>query len=526
MHMNIFSVIKVFIVKKPYVAIFIVLAMAGAGWYIYVKNEGVAADYDITIAARGDVIQKVSVTGKVKAKSTVDLAFERGGRVANTSVSIGDMVAKGQTLARLDNADVYANLLRAKAIRDVEAAKLADIENGTRPEELAIAQTQADSSQIALLNAEQDVRNKIIDAFTKADDAIHNRTNQFFSNPDTSNPQFNFNGVDSQLKVDLETDRARLNGLLSAWGATLLLLASTDIDDALNVADEHLRDETRVFVENVARAINSLVSSSGLSQTTIDLYKTDTATARTNVNAAIINLTAAKSGLSTARANLRIAEQELALKQAGATKETLDAEKAALRSADADVANYQAQLGKTIIAAPFTGVITRTDIHPGEIVSPNAPLISLMSIARYEIESYVAEADIAKIKIGNTVAFTLDAYGEDRHFDGEVISIDPAETVREGVSTYRIILQFIDSTGDVRSGMTANADIFAANRTNVIFVPARAIIDADGQKFLQILFPDGTVEKRQVVVGLRGSAGTAEITEGLSEGETVIVFTR
>ena len=94
----------------------------------------------------------------------------------------------------------------------------------------------------------------------------------------------------------------------------------------------------------------------------------------------------------------------------------------------------------------------------------------------------------------------------------------------EGVSTYKVTLHFLDGDDRVRSGMTANIDIYTGMREGVIAVPQRSVITRNGQKIIRVLKSDMTVEERFVEVGLRGSGGYLEIVSGLNEGERVIVF--
>ena len=129
------------------------------------------------------------------------------------------------------------------------------------------------------------------------------------------------------------------------------------------------------------------------------------------------------------------------------------------------------------------------------------------------------EADIAKIKIGNTAEVTLDAY-PDVFFKATVTKIDPAETVIEGVATYKTTLQFSQNDSRIRSGMTANTDIEGEKREDVLVIPARAIKQKEGKKIVEIL--DGEVTRDvEIETGLRGSSGDIEVVSGLKEGDEI-----
>ena len=124
------------------------------------------------------------------------------------------------------------------------------------------------------------------------------------------------------------------------------------------------------------------------------------------------------------------------------------------------------------------------------------------------------------VKLGDPAVITLDAYGEEVHFSAKVVSLDPAETIRDGVSTYRAILEFTTPDERVKSGMTANVTITAEKKQGIISIPQNIIINRDGQKF--VLVKEGEAkEKRVVTVGNISSFGEIEILSGLSAGDIV-----
>jgi multidrug resistance efflux pump len=109
-------------------------------------------------------------------------------------------------------------------------------------------------------------------------------------------------------------------------------------------------------------------------QSTLDSYATSVATGRSSVNAALSALTSAQTAQKNAAAALDNAQKTLALKKAGPVQADIDAQAAVVAAAQADVQNAQAQLSKTRITAPFTGVVTNVDAEVGKIVSPTAPM--------------------------------------------------------------------------------------------------------------------------------------------------------
>ena len=193
-----------------------------------------------------------------------------------------------------------------------------------------------------------------------------------------------------------------------------------------------------------------------------------------------------------------------------------------MESAEASVLNLQAQLAKTVIRSPIAGIVTKQDAKAGEIAGAGIVLTSVISDAKYEIEANVAEADIAKIKIGDEANITLDAYGNDIVFTATAASIDPAETIIDGVPTYRTTLQFKENDARIKSGMTANTDISGAKREDVLYISGRAISGKGASKTVNLIEGE-TAREVNIETGLRGSNGDVEIISGLKEGDKVKV---
>lgn len=515
------------IIKKYKIyAIIAVIIIIGAGAYFFFPGAAAPA-YESALAEKGSVIQEVSVTGKVKPASSVDLAFETSGRVIWVNALVGDRVFAGQSLAQLYNADLQAQLNQAEATLKTQEAKLDELKKGTRLEEIQVYEVKVQNAEISLEEAKKNLVNKIKDAYTKSDDAIRNKADQLFDNPRGPYPNFKYNIIDSSLKIDIEARRAVLEQMLIAWNSSLVNLEGIGNLGQYALDAKQNLDNIKTFLDKMASAVNTLSSSSSISQTIIDGYKTDISTARTNTNTAIDNLAAADEKLKTAESSLILVENELALKKAGSVPEQISAQEAQVEYAKASVENYKAMISKTILRSPINGVITKQDAKAGEFASTQAILVSIISVKNFQVETNVPEADIAKIKINDAAKITLDAYGDEVIFSAKVIKIDPAETVIEGVSTYKTTLEFEKEDNKIKSGMTANIDILAEKKENVIFVPQRAVIEKDRKKIVRMVEAMDSkedIKEVEVKTGLRGSDGAIEIIEGLKEGDKVVTF--
>ncbi|RJQ36357.1 efflux RND transporter periplasmic adaptor subunit [Candidatus Parcubacteria bacterium] len=502
------------LIRKPLIYIPLAIAVAGGGWYWYAQQPDTVEAIEVQ---RGTVVAEVRVTGSTKAAKSVNLAFVRTGRVASVLAEAGTEVRAGQALATLDQGELAASLREAEASVGEAQANLAEVRRGTRPEELRIQEVKVENARTALADAMANLADRLSDAYTKSDDAVRVKADQFFSNPRT-NPQLAFVVADPTLEITVESERGAIEQRLVTWRAT--------IDDPAARPENGVAEARatllaiRTFLDRVAMVLNGAISTTGLSQTTIDGWKSDVSTGRTNVNTALANLVSAEEKLRTAESNLAVAENELALKEAGATLEAIASAEAKLRQAEARRDVLRAQLAETVMSAPFAGLVTKQDAKVGEIVQANTALVSLISQDRMEIEANVPEVDIGKVNRGNPVRITLDAFPGEA-FRGSVVSIEPGETIIDGVVNYKVRILFETPDDRLKSGLTANLDIEAQKKEGVLILPAYAIIETDDGTFVR---PWGTPDAADVAVtlGLRGTDGNVEILEGVTEGDRVV----
>src|SRR3989338_1502487 len=109
--------------KKPWgiTVIVVVAAAIGFGAYYFLAASG-DQGIDFILAKRGEIKEEVSVTGKVKPARSVELGFERAGRVSSSPVSVGDRVFAGEILMKLESSELAAELAQAEAGGKVEEA--------------------------------------------------------------------------------------------------------------------------------------------------------------------------------------------------------------------------------------------------------------------------------------------------------------------------------------------------------------------------------------------------------------------
>ena len=507
--------------KRPLYYIPIAILLVVGGYFIYKNQQSGGANQKVTIVP-AEFVQDVNVTGKVVSAENVDLGFEQSGRVAGVSVNVGDKVRRGQTLAYLSNGNQRAAVLQRQALLDAENARLAQVVRGSRPEDISLAQTDVDSAKANLERARQIIIDDIKDAYVKSDDVIVTRVDQMYTDPRSVLPKIiPFDGYEAQQS--LNDQRLRIGEIIKIWGVSIQnITTNTYTDSDLFTARVNLRAMTTIL-DALAIATTDFKVSNSLPQVTIDKYKTDISQARTTINAVISTLNIADQTLQADQLAYQRAEQQFTLKKNGSTAEDVQTEQAQVKSAEAQLESAQADLSKTFISAPLDGLVTKVDIKAGEIASPNTPVISLISASQYQLESYVSENDVARVRVGQVAKVTLDAYGKDVIFDATVTEVDPAETIQDGVSTYKTKLQFSNADTRIKSGMTANIMVETERRQGVIIVPQNAVITRNGDKFVRIYSSNGNSSEQQVHLGHIDQNGRIEVVSGLSVGDVILV---
>ncbi len=497
-------------IKHPYIySVVVILVIFIIGFYAFGKNGDSS---ETLIIKKSTLKRQISVSGKVIASENAELGFEQGGRIASILAPVGTQVKKGETIASTENAEIYAEILQKQAAIERENAKLASLKQGTRPEQLQIdKQAQIDSSN-SLITTARSVHSKIENAFINDVDTL-------FINANSVNPEIIINLDSENQSLAIEKERLIITEKLVAWKKTISTLEGSTSQSNINTILLETKSNLasiKLFVDKLSSITNNIKNNnSSLTQAQIDSY-------RNSINTASQSVADSIKDIQNAEASWISNNNKLALSVAGSTENDLASQSATLKFAMADLQLTQARLAKTVIKAPFDGIVTRMDIKIGEIVSPNTSKVSLMSFSDYEIDSYIPEVLIANIKSGNPALVTLDAYGSEITFDATVTFIDPAETIRDGVSTYKTKMVFNKPDERIRSGMTANAVITTLEKPDTIVIPQSIIRHNNEKKIIDRLI-DGVITETIIETGDSTSLGQIEVTSGLSEGDIIII---
>ncbi len=497
--------IKPLLKRKNIVYGILALLILGAVWFLFFKGgDGRKAPF---LVHAGEFVNQISVSGKITAAENVDLSFEQAGIIRSVYAKVGDKVSAGKLLFAQDTAQLQAQAGQMQAGIDLQKAKLNQLLAGSSPEDIKIKED-------AIASAKQDLQNTYATALsyiTSAYNAIYNASttvthikNIYFSSQD-------------QQGVKVQYAKYEISNSLSAAQVSL---------DSARANNENINSAIEEIIASLNAAYNNLkiireITDEGVYYSAVlTTDKTSLDTQRANINTALTNVLSSKQDIVSDKAALQQAENSLqAIKAAPRVTDTAVYD-AQIKQAEASLQEINAKIRGKQVIAPIAGTITVVNAKVGSIVGPTEVAASLISNGKFQIESYVPEIYVASVKIGNPAEITLDAYGADKKFAAAVVSIDPSETIKDGVSTYKTTLQFVHDEDQVKDGMSANVVIITNKKENVISIPQGLVKIKDGKKVVNIIQQDKIIEK-EVQVGEVYSSGQVEIISGLNEGDVL-----
>ena len=477
---------------------------------VYERAKPKKPNFQYATAAIGNVVEQVSVTGTVSPVSNANLSFEKGGVISKIYVKVGDTIRAGNPIASLDSASDEAAVTSAQATLD-------DMSSGLTPQQYAAYQSAVNTASTTLTNALSDAVNAIHTGYVQAQSSVVNYGDTFFTNPQSANPTINVRTESNTISLAINNERLQIGTVLNNWQNDSSTANQSNVTKLVSNAEGYL-STIKSFLTDMSAVINNLSpGNSGLPQSAIDGAVTSMNTSLSILNQAASTISAADTELKSASSGLAQAENTFTLQQSGSTPNAVAAQAA-------KVAQAKAVLAEDTLTSPIDGVVTQEDPNVGEYVAPGQGGFAVQN-SGFKVEAYVAEADIAKVAVGDMASSTLDAYGSYVNFPEKVIMIDPAETVLQGVPTYKVTLQFVSPDSRIKSGMTSNIEILTHEVDNVLEIPYRALVITSTSTTARVVRADGqTYSSVPVTTGLKGSDGTIQILSGLKEGDKVVTY--
>lgn len=277
------------------------------------------------------------------------------------------------------------------------------------------------------------------------------------------------------------------------------------------------------------------------------VVRLDPDTEQSRVNQANADLLVAEARLEKAKielkdTELRLNRQRSLFRNKVISKQDLDSVMLSFEKAGSDVKIAEAELIRskenlkeakdrledTEITAPLTGTILKKYVEEGQVIastlssaSEGTLIFTMADLARIYINAMVDETDIGRIRQGQEVSVTADAYQE-KVFSGQVLRIAPKGRVESTITVFDVIIEVSDMDKSMLMPMmSANVEVLTKFREGVLIVPSEAVRTKGGETGVYKLI-NNTPEWKKAVIGESNGILT-EIRNGIEEGDEIVV---
>ncbi|MDQ3076329.1 MAG: efflux RND transporter periplasmic adaptor subunit [bacterium] len=495
--------------KRSYVILaFIILAL-----FLILKpkvDESVMVD---TVKLQ-DLESTVLASGEITSNTDLSLSFNSTGVVKNMRVKVGDRAYKGQVLATLDGGTAYGSVKSAEGAVKAAQARYDKLVAGTSNEEINLAEVALKNAQAELENVKRQ-QNTLVENARKillngGLEAVSE--NNSLATAPTISGSYNGAGEGSYVVNSYATGAGNyysVTGLSASGGpinnSTSLPLGTQGLYITFPVGFSVASGNWIVSVPNKKSSIYL-----------------------TNLNAYNSALETKTNTIASAQAVVDSRTAELSVKRAAARTFELDLAQADVLSAQGGLQSARATYNNTIIYAPAGGTITQVNIKLGELAQAQQEAIVLEDVDNLYLEVSINEANIIKIVSKQKVTFSIDSFGAESSFEGEVIHIDPGATTSEGIVNYKIKVSIKDMDKRIRPGMNADVKILLDKKENVLVLPQLALVKHDGKTYVRIItdLKQKTYVEREVTTGIEGDGNLVEVTSGATAGESVALVSK
>ena len=461
-------------IKIPLVVILVTgLLLAGTACSSSAESE--APKISVQAVKTGDLLIGQYADGRVVIPSA-EIQSPIAGIIAEVLVQPGQSVAAGETLARLDPAELEAELAAAElAVKKAEESL----------NEARLQRTYTISSEeVKLVSLEREIydsRYKAIEDYNQQILKI-----DYLKNSDLS--VANAEIALEQAEEVYDDNPTSVNELAIDKARTALEEAIQTRDYNIALEEQKLLPIERAYLEAQADIVNDPAIYTEYSQN-YDIQKLK-----------VDYLRQSDAAVTTAQF--------------------------ALEDAKARLAQAQEALSQTDIKAPVSGIVKSVAVEPGDLVaaataSSTSSLLSIAQTEMVQVTANITETDIAGIAVGQTMRITVDALTlENQAGSVSEISLTP-KIDSTGIVTYLVTGTFTDPDARILDGMTTFVTFIKKEKPAVLLVSNKAVYIVDSQQYVTVQKEDGTLEERAVTCGLTNGT-VSEVLDGLAVGEKVV----
>jgi len=230
-----------------------------------------------------------------------------------------------------------------------------------------------------------------------------------------------------------------------------------------------------------------------------------------------------KAQVARAQADRDLAQQALTrtrqlLQEKAAAPADVEQAEAQMRGTQAALDLLELRLDRTLVRAPFTGVVGQRLASLGDYVNSSTRLITLQTVNPQRAVFQVPERYADQLRVGQTVTFRVAALGG-KDFSGTVDFVDPSVALPGRTITGKAMVA--NPSRELQAGMFIEARLQTSVRPDAVVIPEDAITPMQGAMWVWVV-QAGKAERRQVTLGIR-MPGTVEVWEGVEPGDQVVV---
>ncbi len=339
----------------------------------------------------------------------------------------------------------------------------------------------------------------------------------------------------SGRKIEAEIDGRRYSEMLSLnlghevnEGDVLVVLDPTEYELQLAAAKARLEQANKQLEDLLAwrrpETVRRAAAMRAEAAARLERAKTEFERVQTLVNqraGAQQEYDHAMAELKFAEAGLERAEAEYQEVTAGPTESQVGIARAQVAQAAAEVAIHQDRLNRTIIRAPYSGIITERYVYEGERLTmmPRVELMELIDVSLLLVQVSVPERYLGLVQLGDWVR--VQAAGRDQAVPGMIVLVN--EKVDYETRSFRVRVAIENHERRLKAGQFAKVAFPISAASDTLLIPAAAVVFSSGQPLAFVYEPTtGTVVQRQLELGLQGQS-TYEVRCGLAEGDQVVV---
>lgn len=231
-----------------------------------------------------------------------------------------------------------------------------------------------------------------------------------------------------------------------------------------------------------------------------------------------------RSQVARLEAERDLAEQALArtrelIERNASSAADLELAEANYRSAQAQLELQQTRLDRTVVRAPFGGVVGQRLVSVGDYVTSSDPLTTLQTVNPQRAGFQVPERFAQRLALGQTITFRV-ASAPGRDFQGTVDFVDPR--VELPGRTITVKARVSNDDRELKPGMFIEARLATETRPEAVVVPEDAILALQGADYVWIVTDEGTARRVEVDLGVR-TPGWVEVRSGVEPGTQVVV---